>query len=71
MMIVEMIKKLLQKVEEFTRPAGWSPIRDATPQKKPRMASRQNHSKGESKARRKMAAASNRINRRNVKGWKH
>lgn len=30
-----------------------------------------NHGRGESKARRKMAAASNRINRQRTKRWKH
>jgi hypothetical protein len=36
-----------------------------------RRPTRQNHNRGESKARRLMSARSNRINRQNCRGWKH
>lgn len=40
------------------------------PRHKPRQGYTCNHSQGESKTRRKMAVASNRINRRRIARWK-
>ena len=66
------IKAMLAKLEnQFTRPTYRLPMRQATPTGHYRPISRQNHSAGESKTRRRMAARSNRINRERIKRWKH
>ena len=60
------VKKLLAIIEAGhpdEKRTDYSLGRMPTPQRKFRSDARQNHSKGESKARRKMAAMSRRINR--------
>lgn len=71
MIIAEMVHALLAKMENRAQPREWKPIRSATPQKRMYSIDRQSHSQGESKIRRKLAAASNRINRKRVKHWRY
>lgn len=71
MQLYDQLKALLSKMGDLIQPREWRPVREATPQKRRRLSSRQNHGQGESKTRRKLAAASNRINRKRVKHWRH
>lgn len=73
---MQAVAKMMDKMGEVLkigdiRKPGRQIIDRTTPAKKHRSQSRQNHSKGTSKVRRKMAQASNRINRKRVKHWKH
>lgn len=71
-MLIEQIKAILAKLEHnMIQPGNRQFFRGETPQKRVLSIDRQNHSQGESKIRRKLAAASNRINRKRVKHWRH
>lgn len=65
------LKKLIDAMQDMIQPVSNGPIRQSTPMKKYRPLDRQNHGQGESKANRKLAAKSNRINRQRIKRWKH
>jgi hypothetical protein len=57
--------------ERYQRDQARRPIRRSTPANPKYRLSNQNHGQGESTARRKMAARSNRINRQRCRHWKH
>jgi hypothetical protein len=72
---MDKIKKMLEKIgaalDQKIDEVKHGPMKVATSAKKVRPANRQNHSKGTSRKQHKMAAASNRINRKHFKHWKH
>jgi hypothetical protein len=71
MMLYEQLKLMIEAMKDLIPQGSNTPARGPTAMKKVRPIFRQNHGQGESKSRRKMAAASNRINRRRVKRWKY